>query len=225
MSLTSLVVAAQTTQTATVFWLHGRNNSSAGFAYLPEELGDLFPYVKWVLPDAPYRNVTLAGGQSMRAWFNIEGLDDYNLTHTASTDDMLESVDSINTLIKKEIDNGIRSDRIVVGGFSQGSVISLLTGLRSEHTLAGTVIYSGFLPMANTTKKTASKANRKTPFVFGHGTADQSISYKLGTEAAKELKSLKYDVTFKTYVNQTHIVSDKEVKLLSNFLKKVLPAK
>lgn len=52
MSLTSLVVAAQTTQTATVFWLHGRNNSSAGFAYLPEELGDLFPYVKWVLPDA-----------------------------------------------------------------------------------------------------------------------------------------------------------------------------
>jgi hypothetical protein len=52
MALTSLVVAAQTTQTATVFWLHGRNNSSAGFAYLPQELGDLFPYVKWVLPDA-----------------------------------------------------------------------------------------------------------------------------------------------------------------------------
>lgn len=63
-------------------------------------------------------------------------------------------------MIKKEIDNGIRSDRIVVGGFSQGSVISLLTGLRSEHTLAGTVIYSGFLPMANTTKKVTNSNSK-----------------------------------------------------------------
>jgi hypothetical protein len=52
MSLSPLIVAAQTAHTATVIWLHGLNNSSAGFAYLPEELGDHLPYVKWVLPDA-----------------------------------------------------------------------------------------------------------------------------------------------------------------------------
>ncbi|KAG1050850.1 hypothetical protein G6F47_007731 [Rhizopus delemar] len=224
MALTSLVVAAQTTQTATVFWLHGRNNSSAGFAYLPQELGDLFPYVKWVLPDAPFRNVTFAGGERMRAWFDITGLDDESLRN-ANQQDMLDSVDAVNRLVGQEVNNGIRSDRIVIGGFSQGAAISLLTGLRSEHRLAGVVSYSGFLGMENKTRETASEANRKTPFLLAHGTQDQSISYRMGQAAARKLKSLHYQVNLVTYPNQTHIVSDEEVELLARFLKKVIPFK
>jgi predicted GTPase len=47
----------------------------------------------------------------------------------------------------------------------------------------------------------------------------------MGQEAARKLKSLHYRVTFITYPNQTHIVSDDEVELLSRFLKKVIPFK
>jgi predicted esterase len=48
-------------------------------------------------------------------------------------------------LINKEIDQGISPHRIVVGGFSQGCVMSLLTGLTSDHTLGGIIGCSGWL--------------------------------------------------------------------------------
>ncbi|EIE76554.1 hypothetical protein RO3G_01258 [Rhizopus delemar RA 99-880] len=195
MSLSPLIVAAQTAQTATVIWLHGLNNSSAGFAYLPEELGDLFPYVKWVLPDAPFREMTFAGGFPMR----------------------------VNGLIRNETKHGIDSDRVVVGGFSQGCVISLLTGLRSEHKLAGIVGYSGWVALKNETEKAASEASKDTPFLIAHGTKDPVVQYKLGKESVKELRALNYTVTFKSYPGLKHEVISDEVKLLAQFLKKVIP--
>lgn len=63
----------------------------------------------------------------------------------------------MNRLVGQEVNNGIRSDRIVIGGFSQGAAISLLTGLRSEHRLAGVVSYSGFLGMENKTREVSTR--------------------------------------------------------------------
>jgi predicted esterase len=52
MSLTSVVVAAKTKQTATVLWFHGLGDSGSGWSFLADELSNLFPYVKWILPNA-----------------------------------------------------------------------------------------------------------------------------------------------------------------------------
>lgn len=54
----------------------------------------------------------------------------------------------MNKLIREEVDSGIPSERIVVGGFSQGCVISLLSGLTSELKLAGIIGCSGWLALA-----------------------------------------------------------------------------
>lgn len=60
---------------------------------------------------------------------------------------MLRTVRSLNQLITAEVDAGIPSDRIVLGGFSQGAAMSLLTGLTSERKLGGLIIMSGWLPL------------------------------------------------------------------------------
>jgi len=61
---------------------------------------------------------------------------------------MLKSVGMIRELIKHEIDvNGIDPSRIVLGGFSQGGTMSLLTALTGPHKLAGIVVLSGWLPL------------------------------------------------------------------------------
>jgi predicted esterase len=52
-------------------------------------------------------------------------------------------------LIRDEVDNGIPANRIVVGGFSQGCVLSLLTGLTSEYKLGGIIGCSGWLGMSS----------------------------------------------------------------------------
>ena len=60
---------------------------------------------------------------------------------------MLESSRQLNELISAEIDAGLDASRIVLGGFSQGGAMTLLTGLTSERKLAGLAVLSGFLPL------------------------------------------------------------------------------
>jgi len=45
----------------------------------------------------------------------------------------------VNRLIRDEIDAGIPSNRIVIGGFSQGSATAITAGLSSEYPLAGII--------------------------------------------------------------------------------------
>lgn len=72
---------------------------------------------------------------------------------------MLSSVRTIQSLISSEVDAGIPSDRILVGGFSQGAVISYLTGITSERKLAGIAALSGFLGMAGKIKSVSFPPN------------------------------------------------------------------
>lgn len=60
---------------------------------------------------------------------------------------MLQSARMINGLISAEVDGGIDPRRIVLGGFSQGGAMSLLTGLTGERKLAGVAVLSGWLPL------------------------------------------------------------------------------
>lgn len=62
---------------------------------------------------------------------------------------MLRTVRSLNELITAEVDAGIPAERIVLGGFSQGAAMTLVTGLTSERKLAGLIVMSGWLPLRN----------------------------------------------------------------------------
>ena len=62
---------------------------------------------------------------------------------------MVDSAYLINQVITSEIDAGIDADRIVLGGFSQGGTMSLMSGLTGERKLAGVVVLSGWLPLRN----------------------------------------------------------------------------
>lgn len=70
---------------------------------------------------------------------------------------MLETVSSLNALISEEVDAGLPSSRIVLGGFSQGGAMSLLTGLTSERKLGGVVCLSGWLPLRHKVKSVRIK--------------------------------------------------------------------
>lgn len=69
---------------------------------------------------------------------------------------MLETVRSLNALVSDEIDGGLLASRVVVGGFSQGGAMSLLTGLSSERALGGIACLSGWLPLRNKIKAVCS---------------------------------------------------------------------
>jgi predicted esterase len=60
---------------------------------------------------------------------------------------MRASARTITDLLADEVDAGIPADRVVLMGFSQGSVVSCLAGLTSERKVAGIAVLSGYLPM------------------------------------------------------------------------------
>lgn len=67
---------------------------------------------------------------------------------------MLKSVGMLRELIRYEVEtNGIDPSRILLGGFSQGATMSILTGLTGEPKLAGIAALSGWLPLRNKFKE------------------------------------------------------------------------
>lgn len=60
---------------------------------------------------------------------------------------MLRSKALIENLIETELAVGLEPNRIILGGFSQGAAMSLLTGLSLEKKLAGLVCLSGWVPI------------------------------------------------------------------------------
>jgi len=64
----------------------------------------------------------------MPGWFDIYNLGDIN--GRQDEDGMKESVKTVHKLIKEEIDSGISSERIIVGGFSQGNVLWIFMLIR-----------------------------------------------------------------------------------------------
>jgi predicted esterase len=104
----------------TCIFLHGLGDSSAGWSFLRGEFAARAPQLKWVFPDSPVQPVTLAGGDSMPSWMD---LDDLPVTaHTPEDRAGFEaSTKIIHALIDKEVAAGVPASSIYLGGFSQGA--------------------------------------------------------------------------------------------------------
>nr|CAG8436128.1 8093_t:CDS:2 [Entrophospora candida] len=204
--LTSVIKrAGPSLHSATVIFLHGLGDSGHGWEPVAKEIGEIMKHVKFVLPNAPIRPITINMGMRMPGWFDLTTLNLDQIDGGVDEDGVME------TLSQNEIDSGIVSNRIVVGGFSQGAAIALATGITSEYPLAGIVGLSGFL------------TNKNTPIFMAHGDRDMVVNYQFGKRTSEFLKNNGYNVTFKTYNGMDHSSSDQEVYDLTSFLKQVIP--
>ncbi|CAB4487002.1 lysophospholipase 1 [Rhizophagus irregularis] len=224
-NLTKVIQNARKKHTATVFFLHGLGDSGNGWAPVTEEMGYTLEHVKFILPDAPIRPVAVNGGARMRAWYDIYALSNAEdiLKQRLDDEGVLLSVDSVNRLIRDEIDAGIPSNRIVIGGFSQGAAVGITIGLLSEYPFAGIIGLSGYVPLKEKTFTMATDANKNTPIFLGHGDCDEILPYQIGKLSYELIKSRGYPVTFKTYNGMGHHTSQKEIKDMISFLQEVIP--
>lgn len=108
-----------------------------------------------------------------------------------------------NKLIADEIEAGIPSNRVILGGFSQGGAMSIFTGATTPHKLGGVFGLSCYLILGDKVKefaKESNEANKDTPFFMGHGEADELVKYRWGQQTADFLqKELGHKVEFKSY--------------------------
>lgn len=206
---------------ATVIVLHGLGADGHDFVPVCRELDlSALGAVRYVLPHAPKRPVTINGGYVMRAWYDIREADLLRREDEAS---LRESQAQIDALIAAEIARGVPSERIVLMGFSQGCAMTLMVGLRQPNRLAGLVGLSGYLPLAGTTAAERHAANAATPIFLAHGDWDPIIPIARAEASRDQLAALGHAVDWQHYP-MPHSVSPEEIEAIEAFLLRVLAA-
>ncbi|KAG5648792.1 hypothetical protein DXG03_000141 [Asterophora parasitica] len=246
-ALKFLTVSPTSKHTATVIFVHGLGDTGHGW----KPVADMFrtdpalAHVKWILPHSPVRSVKANMGMEMPSW--CVSLPAAPQTPANRTDQyidgpdemgMLQSARLINQLITAEVDSGTPPSRIVLGGFSQGATMSLLTGLTGERTLAGLVVLSGWLPLRSKFKAMASPHASSIPVFWGHGSVDPLVKFQFCKDSSEfltsqlgiplvpnqppnENKGLSYNI----YDGMGHTTNQRELDDLKAWIKRALREK
>ena len=223
MSLDAIEIETGPAPTRCVIVLHGLGDSGHGFAPIAEELdlSALGP-VRFVLPHAPEQPVTVNGGYVMRAWYDILG-SELGPGGVKREDEagLRASQALVDGLIANERARGVKANRIVLAGFSQGCAMTFMAGLRHPERLAGLLGMSGYLPMASSTAAERSAENAGVPIFQAHGRADPVIALERATASRDALLALGYPVEWHDYP-MPHSVCAPEIADMNRWLLKVL---
>ncbi len=212
----AIEIVSQQKINASVIWMHGLGADGNDFVPVVEML-DL-PHIRFILPHAPYRNITRNNGYEMRAWYDI-----YGLTPISREDaiGISESQLAIEALIAQEIKRGVPANRIVLAGFSQGGAIALHTALRYAQSLAGILALSTYLPLKDKLAAEKSSANQQIPIFMAHGVHDDIITMDTCKTSLAVLQAESYAVDWHEYP-MAHSVCMPEIADIKQFFARVL---
>lgn len=194
------------------------------------------PHMQWVIPNA------LENRDIMNtAWYLPTPLTPFpssrpELDDPEDEDGMKTSRTYIESLIDELVAKGIPEKRIVLGGFSQGCAMTLLTGLTSKKyagKLGGLVGLSGYLPLAEkipTMREEEGLENTllddDVPIFLARGMRDMLVPkrfLRMCYEMMFAYGKKQEQVTIKEYEGMGHVLSGSVLRDMCEFLEKVVP--
>jgi len=198
-----------------VIWLHGLGADGHDFEPIVPELrlsADL--PLRFVFPHAPMRPVTINGGMSMRAWYDIVSLDAEGRADAAGVH---ESTGLLNDLITREVERGIPAGKIVIAGFSMGGAVAINTALHTREKLAGLMALSAYLPLPSEVE--GSAGSRDLPVFMAHGSFDPMLPMQWGQMSAERLQEEGFTLEWHDYP-MAHAVCPEEIRDIAAWLEK-----
>lgn len=200
-----------------VIWLHGLGATGHDFEPVVPQLGlDNDMAVRFIFPHAPSRPVTINGGMSMPAWYDIFEM---SLERKVDIEQIEQSTQQIHDLISREIERGVAPEHIVIAGFSQGGAVAYHVALGYPKPLAGLMALSTYL--ATDASLDYNDANKELPILIEHGVQDPVVPIILGQQANELLTRKGYSVEYHTYP-MAHQVCMPQIRNIGQWLNKVL---
>lgn len=174
--------------------LHGRGASAADILTLVDEL--YHPEVAYVAPQA-------AGG----SW--------YPYSFLAPIPDNEPGISSGIEMIAQLVDQitaaGVRPDRLVIGGFSQGACLALEYVARNAQRFGGVIGYSGGLIGPDETPRDYPGSLDDTPIFLGCSDIDFHIPKDRVELTTEVLGKMQGAVTMRLYPNMGHTINQDEL--------------
>lgn len=177
-----------------------------GTTFLFPEAPSLLADPALLPPLAPLASLDLLGDEA-RAWWPIDVGRFQRAMMTGKLDDVMNEVPAglasareslVAMLDALERDTKTPGDRIVLGGFSQGSMLAMDVALRTERPLAGLVLLSGTLLAAP--EWIPRMAARKELHVFqSHGTEDPILPYPIAEKLRHAMQEAGMRVSFTSF--------------------------
>ncbi|MCP4325285.1 MAG: carboxylesterase [Alteromonadales bacterium] len=199
--------------TASVIWLHGLGADGFDFEPIVAEL--LLPTelaIRFIFPHSPSIPVTINGGMTMPAWYDIL---DMSIERKVDTQQLTASATAVQALIDREIKRGIKSNRIILAGFSQGGAVAYQAALSYQKPLAGLLAMSTYFATKESIQ--IEDCNKQLNISIMHGSQDPVVDPLLGEQAKLELINKEFQPSFKLYPME-HSVCAEQIADISEWL-------
>jgi phospholipase/carboxylesterase len=198
-----------------VIFFHGYGADGNDLISLSDSFAKLLPNAEFYSPNAPNRCEMGVGYQ----WFPIRQNADGTINLNSSKE-IIFSVNMINdyiNLLIKEKKTDI--SKILLIGFSQGTMIALETMISKGERFMGLIGFSGgFLDV---TKKN-ERDSIKTPILLIHGDVDQVVPMNMTNIALEQLYKKGFQVEKHICKDLGHGISIDGLNYASEFLRKIL---
>eukprot|EP00898_Chlorokybus_atmophyticus_P008704 jgi/Chlat1/8835/Chrsp91S08166 len=223
-AMETVVIKPTVQHTASIVWCHGLGDTAAGWTPIADMLA--MPHVKWILPTAPVRPVTINGGAPCTAWFDIFGISPNAIEDTPGMD---AAALYIADLLRQEAAAGVPESSIGVGGFSMGGALALYVATKAAGgklvaPVGAAAAISSWLPgFRDVPQPIAGKANM--PIALFHGQDDFLVPATFGAMSKQVLETAGYqDVQYKAYRGVAHEVSPAELGDVRTWLLRHFPS-
>lgn len=195
-----------------VVLLHGYGSNGADLLSFAPMWQRVLPNTLFVAPNAPERCPGAPGGFQ---WWGLQDLSRVALA--AGAERAAPVLDGYLDALLAE--HGLREDRLVLVGFSQGTMMALHVGVRRERAVAGILGYSGMIAGPSLD---ADVVRSKPPVLLVHGDADPVVPFSAYTHARGELERLGFPVEGHVSRGLGHSVDPAGLQLGAAFVTRVL---
>ena len=193
---------------ALVVLLHGWGADGNDLIGLAPLLGQVLPDAAFVAPNAPEPCEMNPAG---RQWFSLQDRTPAEMEAGAAA-----VAPKIDSYIDKEMKHyGLTADKVVLLGFSQGTMMALYVGPRREEQLACILGYSGALLAPDAM---AEAVKSKPPVLLIHGEDDPVVPAAALTAAAQALLHMDFEVYSDLRPGVQHSIDEEGLKLGCAFL-------
>ena len=195
-----------------VILCHGYGGDGKDISILANYWKNYLPETIFICPDAPEK---CAVSETGFQWFDLmDQTKDEILTKS------LVAEIKLNKLIDEVKDNlNLKSKNIILGGFSQGCMISIQTGLKRTDKIKAIIGYSGKII---STDHLSKNINSRPEVILMHGDKDEVVPIESFLEAKEFFSENNYSIETKIFKNCEHRIPQEGSSLGLEFIKKNL---
>tara|TARA_B000000565_G_scaffold98818_1_gene73548 strand:- start:299 stop:952 length:654 start_codon:yes stop_codon:yes gene_type:complete len=195
-----------------VILCHGYGGDGNDISILANYWKNYLPDTIFLCPDAPEKCAVSSVGYQ---WFDLMDQSKQQILTKSLVAEM-----KLNQLIDEvKVRNNLEANKIILGGFSQGCMISLQTGIKRKDKINSIIGYSGkIIDTEHLSKNIVSRPK----VILMHGDKDEIVPINFFLEAKEFFIKNNYPVELKSFKNCEHRIPQEGSSLGLEFIKKNL---